>query len=248
MTNGTNGKTGVVAGRQVRGLATVAGMPRYYNVNSSGVLHSKHAQAASPPCRRATLAGRTVGETRHPKFIRPLSLELPVDPVQRARRARIGSRRANPLAANRATQTLQFHQSRNRTACHRNTFPIHLLPDLRHAIDLHVGLPDALDLGLQNLIAFGAGAAFGRIAKLRSMASVARRGNPQDLADRLDPEGVAMLIDEGPQDLKRRSSSAWAKNALATLRISLARRNSLTSRSKALSRSRSSVVTPWRSP
>ncbi|SIT37516.1 hypothetical protein BN2475_120072 [Paraburkholderia ribeironis] len=25
------------------------------------------------------------------------------------------------------------------------------------------------------------------------MASVARRGNPQDLADRLDPEGVAML-------------------------------------------------------
>lgn len=28
-------------------------------------------------------------------------------------------------------------------------------------------------------------------------ASVARRGNPQDLADRLDPEGVAMLIDEG---------------------------------------------------
>ncbi|MDN8071398.1 hypothetical protein QZN19_33175, partial [Burkholderia vietnamiensis] len=35
---------------------------------------------------------------------------------------------------------------------------------------------------------------------MRSMASVARRGNPQDLADRLDPEGVAMLINEGLQD------------------------------------------------
>ncbi|WP_206731672.1 hypothetical protein, partial [Burkholderia pseudomallei] len=37
------------------------------------------------------------------------------------------------------------------------------------------------------------GAAFRRIAKLCCMASVARRGNPQDLADRLDPEGVAIL-------------------------------------------------------
>src|SRR6185312_9836749 len=77
---------------------------------------------------------------------------------------------------------------------------------------------------------------------------IARRGNPQDLADRLDPEGVAMLIYKGLQDFRRRSSSAWAKNALASFRISLARRNSLTSRSSALRRSRSGVVTPSRSP
>jgi len=30
-----------------------------------------------------------------------------------------------------------------------------------------------------------------------------------------------MLVDEGLQDLMRRSSSAWAKNALASFRISL---------------------------
>ena len=30
------------------------------------VLHSKHAQATSPPCRRATLAGRTVGLIHSP--------------------------------------------------------------------------------------------------------------------------------------------------------------------------------------
>ena len=126
--------------------------------------------------------------------------------------------------------------------------PVHLLPDFIRAVDLHVGLPHTLDLRPQTFITDCANRAPRRITKPRGMASVARRGDPQDLADRLDPEGVAMLIDEGLQDLKRRSSSAWAKNALATLRISLARRNSLTSRSKALRRSRSSVVTPSRSP
>ncbi len=60
---------------------------------------------------------------------------------------------------------LQFHQPPDRTACDHDTFPVHLLPDLRHAIDLHVGVPDTLDLRLQNLISFGAGTAFGRIAK-----------------------------------------------------------------------------------
>ena len=37
-----------------------------------------------------------------------------------------------------------------------------------------------------------------------------------------------MLVDKVPQNLSRRSSSAWAKNALASFSISLARRNSLT--------------------
>lgn len=49
---------------------------------------------------------------------------------------------------------------------------------------------------------------FSVFSVLCSMAPVARRANPQDFADRLDPEGVAMLIDEGPQDFRRRSSSA----------------------------------------
>jgi hypothetical protein len=69
-------------------------------------------------------------------------------------------------------------------------------------------LPDTLDLGPQMFIAYRTSAAARRIAKLCSMAPVARRGNPQDLADRLDPEGVAMLIDEGLQDFRRQSSSA----------------------------------------
>src|SRR5688572_5183580 len=51
-----------------------------------------------------------------------------------------------------------------------------------------------------------------------------------------------MLVDEGDHFLNGRSSSAWVKNANALRGISFAWRSSLTSRSSALIRSRSSVV------
>src|SRR5690606_10191697 len=69
----------------------------------------------------------------------------------------------------------------------------------------------------------------------------------QHPADRLDPEAVAMVVDERDQRLDWRSSSA-PKKADAALRISFARRSSLFSRSSCLIRSRSSVVTPSRRP
>jgi hypothetical protein len=55
-----------------------------------------------------------------------------------------------------------------------------------------------------------------------------------------------MLVDEVVQDFRRRSSSAWAKNALASLRISLALRSSLFSRSSSFRRYSSVVVMPSR--
>lgn len=57
-----------------------------------------------------------------------------------------------------------------------------------------------------------------------------------------------MLVDERPHFFLRRSSSVCAKNALASRRISLVWRNSLTSRSSALMRSRSAVGMPSRTP
>src|SRR5487761_2752763 len=113
---------------------------------------------------------------------------------------------------------------------------VELMPDLVAPVDLHMGLPDPLYLRHQALIAQSACTAQGWVALLRRMAPIPRRGDPQDLADRLDPVGVAMPVDEISQDLNRRSSSAWAKNALASFRISLARRSSRTSRSRALIR------------
>ena len=94
----------------------------------------------------------------------------------------------------------------------------------------------------------GTGTALGNIAKLCCLAPVVCWGDPQGLANRFDSEAVAMLIDGPLQDLKRRSSSAWAKKAVARFRISLAQRSSLTSQFSALMRSRSSVLTPSRTP
>jgi hypothetical protein len=40
------------------------------------------------------------------------------------------------------------------------------------------------------------------------MSAVGRRGDLQDLADRLDPERIALLVDEGVHHFSQRSRSA----------------------------------------
>src|SRR5690606_1443090 len=147
-----------------------------------------------------------------------------------------------------AAQGLPAHEPFYGTSGDRNGLTIHLLPDLISAVHLHVGLPNTLDMRHKHVIALRTRTAKGRITRLRRMTPVSRRGDLQNLADRLDPKLIAMPIDKGSQDLKRRSSSAWAKNALASFRISLARRSSLTSRSRSLTRCASAVETPGRSP
>lgn len=68
---------------------------------------------------RAGYAGwATIRKIRHPELIRSISLELPVDSVQRTRRGHIEQRRANTLTANCATQALQFHQPSDRAERH----------------------------------------------------------------------------------------------------------------------------------
>lgn len=57
-------------------------------------------------------------------------------------------------------------------------------------------MPYALNLWDQYRIVPGTCAAQCRIALRRSMTTVAGRGDLQYLADRLNPVGVAMLVDE----------------------------------------------------
>jgi len=90
-------------------------------------------------------------------------------------------------------------------------------------------LPYALNLWHQDRIPLDSGALQLRIPLLRGITAIIGRGNLQYFAKRLDPVRFPMLVNELPYDLKRRSSSAWAKNALASFKISLARRSSLTS-------------------
>jgi len=70
----------------------------------------------------------------------------------------------------------------------------------------------------------------------------------QPLADRQGLVHRPVLVDVSVHFFSSRPCAAWAKKALADFRISLARRSSLFSRSSALRRSRSSVVTPSRAP
>ena len=112
------------------------------------------------------------------------------------------------------------HQPLDRTAGHSNALALKLVPDL-------------MDLGEQSLIHLGTRTAQFGVALLASMAVIALTGQSAELCRWARPRRYrgAVLVNESSHDLSRRSSSADAKKALASLRISLARRSSLTSRS-----------------
>src|SRR5690606_25078612 len=127
-------------------------------------------------------------------------------------------------------------------------FAVKLTPQFVSAIYLEISVPHTANLNHQLLVTFGSGTAQLWAALARGIVPITRWGNLQHLADRLDPIGVAVMVNKLSQDLNRRSSSACAKNALASFRISLALRSSLTSRSRSLIRCCSPLVTPGRSP
>jgi len=138
------------------------------------------------------------------------------------------------------------HQARHRASRDALALPLQLPPHFAHSIDLEVVVEHAPDFPAPN--APNASRSRFGIAPARDMLAIRRRGDRQDLADRLDPVRLPMLVDERGQGLNRRSSSAWAKYADALRRISFAWRSSRFSRTSALSRSRSSVVSPARLP
>jgi hypothetical protein len=121
-------------------------------------------------------------------------VELPVHPILRAYRLRVRRRGAHRLAAPRTLQALESHQPLDRAARHRHALAVQLPPDLASAIDLQVGSMDSLDLIDQDGIALGSLRHERRVAHPCRVAPVARRGNLQRLADRLDPEVFALLV------------------------------------------------------
>lgn len=131
-----------------------------------------------------------------------------VDPIQRTRRLAIADGGAHHLAAPDAPQPLSPHQALDRATNHCHSFAAQLLPDLVGPIDLQVALPDALDLRQQPRVASGPGTATVRLPDLHGMPPIARRADLQHLADRLYPERGSVCVDEVPQDLSLRSSSA----------------------------------------
>ena len=168
------------------------------------------------------LPGGNVGEVRDPQGVWATGLELAIDVILRTRRRPVADGGTERLATHHATQPQPAHQPLDGAARHVEALATQLSPDLAHAIDLEVFAPDALNLSTEHLIPAQASRQPVGVALAGGMFVVGRRGDRQYLADRLDPAGLAVVVDEGLHRLKRRSSSAWAKYAEALRRISLA--------------------------
>jgi hypothetical protein len=101
-------------------------------------------------------------------------------------------------------------------------FAAELLPHLADTVDLLVLLPHAMAVRRELFTLAHARRSPLRALLPRALLVVHRRGDRQDVADRLDPELPSVLVDESDHYLCRRSSSALAKYADARRRISLA--------------------------
>jgi hypothetical protein len=189
-----------------------------------------------------------VGEIRYAKLIGPVGFGIPVDSVNRARRVHDRQGHSSTLAAPGPLQAHRSHPPPDRVAGHSNALAIHLLPDLTSSVDLHAGVTDESDLRHRLGIALRTSPDQCRVTLRGSVSAVCRWGKPQHFADRLNTNSATALIDKRFDHFIGRSSSAWAKNALARFRISLARRSSLTSCSGSLNFSLSTVVMPSRAP
>lgn len=151
------------------------------------VVHSKHAQAASPPCWRATLAGRTVREICYPQTIGSVCMKLPIHQIQQTQRFLIWHRCSDHLATAYPLHAVLCHQALHGAAGNLMALPTQLTPDLASAIHSEIHRPDLLNHRHQLSITLSPSALEIRIANSCSMAPVGRWGNLQNPADRLDP-------------------------------------------------------------
>ena len=103
------------------------------------------------------------------------------------------------------------HQPGGRAARHRDPFPAELPPDLAHAVDPEIPLPDPTDFGSQDRVPPPSGRQARGVAPPGGMLVESRRSDRHHMADRLDPIDRAVFVDEGDHGFERRSSSAIAK-------------------------------------
>ena len=171
-----------------------------------------------------------VGDVSDPELIRSGSREVPLDQIRTTVQATSRARREHLSTTAYPAQTSSFHQPSGLVAA---DFP----SGTAHRV-MHLPIPvDAVVLGMNPTDLFDEHLVTDRSGRCRALlrGTVAARGEEptfrraQDAADGLDPEVIAMPIDEGDHFVVGWSSSL-AKNTEAALRISLARRDSASSR------------------
>ena len=167
-------------------------------------------------------SGRHVGEIRQPEPVRRRRMELAVHVVERAWRRFIPHGCAHRPAADGAFRAKIAHQALDGAARGADTLTRQLPPHLPRAVDSKVFSKDAGDRGLQRHVPPRPGRHLRRVATPGDVIMVGRWGDLQHLADRLAPMRRAIIVDDRDHGLNRRSSSAAAKYALASRRISLA--------------------------
>ena len=138
-------------------------------------------------------------------------MELSVHVIQRTESRLVADRCPQRLAPDRPPKAHIPHQPRHRAASGADALPPQLTPNLTHAIETKVLLEHAPDLDLQIGVSADPVGQTGRIGSPGGMGAISRRGDRQNPADRLDPVGLTMIVDERNHGLNRRSSSAWAK-------------------------------------
>lgn len=108
--------------------------------------------ARQPTIRRAKVSmtnatwrtlPRSGRRSPRPTAFRCRRVDLPVDPVQRARRRAVTDRGAHRLAPDHAGQLHRPHQPGHRAASHIKAFAPQLPPDLAHTIHAEVGIEHA---------------------------------------------------------------------------------------------------------
>jgi len=135
--------------------------------------------------------------------------EVAVDVVGGPLRLAVGASRANPLGApGRPSEALCSHQTLDLAARGTDSLATQLPPGLLSAVDREVLFVDPADLGQELAVAEGAsvGVALALLARV-----VGGGGELQVSADRLDPESVAVGVDEEAHLLGIGGSSSRAK-------------------------------------
>src|SRR5271165_581749 len=183
------------------------------------------------------LPAAQVGEVREPQLIRPGGLEVTLNQIRAAQSRRVGTCGAPRLSPSLcALQAVLAHQPLHAAAPDLLADPQQRLPHPPGSVGVVVACVQLADDTEQPFILDPTGRALPGCPLV-----VGGRRHAQGLADRLDPETSAVLLDERAH-FGRCGSSSPAKNTLAAFRISFARRSWETSRRRDLISSRSWLV------